>query len=340
VLGLDSATLSRLAVMGLRRIGDLARFGRAKLRLRLGAKAMGRLDAVMGWRSAPLSPIAEPVPIRVMRRFAEPITAMTAVETTLSALAPALEAELDKHSEGARRLTLTLFRVDGAACALTVTAAAPLRAADRIIRLFRDRLSRLEGGLDPGFGFDLITLEACVAEPLGERQENALGSPQDHAAAAPLIDRLNGRLGLEAVRRLKPAASHIPERAVLFVPAAGIDGRPDWEDEPWQTDQWGAGAGEPLARPLALLPAPEPIEAMAEVPDGPPLRFVWRRIAHRVIAADGPERIAGEWWRERAPTRDYYRLEDENGRRFWVYRSGLYERETTTPRWYMHGLFP
>ncbi|NND49429.1 MAG: DNA polymerase Y family protein [Rhizobiales bacterium] len=340
VLDLDSGALARLAVMGLRRIGDLTRFGRAKLRVRLGAEAMDRLDAVMGWRRAPLSPIAEAVPIRVMRRFAEPIDTMAAVEATLQALAPALEAELDKRGEGARRLALTLFRVDGAARALSVTAAASLRATERIIRLFRDRLVRLEGGLDPGFGFDLITLEACVTEPLGERQENALGSPYDHAAAAPLIDRLAGRLGLAAIRRLEPASSHIPERAVLLVPAASMDGRPDWEGEPWRTDQWGAAAGEPPARPLALLPAPEPIEAVAEVPDGPPMRFVWRRIAHRVIAADGPERIAGEWWRDTAPTRDYYRLEDEAGRRFWVYRSGLYERETNTPRWYMHGLFP
>jgi protein ImuB len=77
------------------------------------------------------------------------------------------------------------------------------------------------------------------------------------------------------------------------------------------------------------------------VPDGPPIRFRWRRVLHAVIRADGPERIAPEWWRtpEGTATRDYYRVEDENGRRFWLYRDGLYDRETGTPRWFLHGLF-
>jgi protein ImuB len=340
VLGLDSATLARFAVMGLRRIGDLTRFGRGKLRPRLGADIMDRLDAALGWRRLPLSPIAEPVPVRVMRRIAEPVTGLGDVETTLAALAPALAARLDSRAEGARRLALTLFRVDGAAHTLTVTAAAPLRDAERIVRLVRDRLARLEGGLDPGFGFDLITLEAILVEPLAERQTSALATRQDGAAAAALIDRLAGRLGVRAVRRLVPVASHVPERAVLFTPASDLEGRPDWAGEPWRSGAREAAAGQPPARPLALLPAPEPIEAMAEVPDGPPLSFVWRRVRHRVVAADGPERIAGEWWRETVPTRDYYRLEDETGGRFWVYRLGLYGRETGAARWYMHGLFP
>lgn len=339
-LDLPPEMLSRLSVMGLRRIGDFTRFGRETLRPRLGADAMERLDAALGWRALPLSPVAEPVPVRATRRFTEPVERLQEVETALTDLAPALEAELERRAEGARHLVLTLYRVDGIARALTVTAAAALRDAGAVIRLFRDRLARLEGGLDPGFGFDMITLEACAVEPLAGRQENAFAGPGDAAAAAPLIDRLAGRLGLEAVRRLEPAASHIPERAVLFTPASCGEDRPDWTGEPWRTGEWDAAAGGPLARPFALLPAPEPIEAMAEVPDGPPLRFVWRRVAHRVAAADGPERIACEWWREDAPTRDYYRLEDETGRRFWVYRSGLYGRETGTPRWYMHGLFP
>ena len=339
----DPATLSRLAVMGLRRIGDLARFGRAKLRPRLGAEAMARFDEALGWRAMPISPLAEPVPLRLMRAFAEPITQLGDIAATIEALAPALGAELERRGEGARRLALTLYRVDGHAHALDIAAAAPLREAGGIVRLFADRLARLarlEGGLDPGFGFDLVTIEALAVAPLDEKQTDALGLSQDASAAAPLIDRLSGRLGLKAVRRITPASSHIPERAVLLIPAIDAHGRPDWAGEPWASGEWDAVAGAPLARPLALLPYPEPIEAVAEVPDGPPLRFTWRRAAHRVVTADGPDRIAAEWWREAGPTRDYYRIEDEEGGRYWVYRAGLYERESMTPRWYMHGLFP
>ena len=94
------------------------------------------------------------------------------------------------------------------------------------------------------------------------------------------------------------------------------------------------------ARPLRLFARPEPIEAMAEVPDGPPRRFRWRRVLHDVTAIEGPERIAAPWWRQAgAPTRDYFRAEDSEGRRFWLYREGLWGRETTQPKWFVHGLF-
>ena len=93
-------------------------------------------------------------------------------------------------------------------------------------------------------------------------------------------------------------------------------------------------------RPLRLVVRPEPIEAVAEVPDGPPLRFRWRRVLHDVAAIEGPERIAPAWWRrEGGPTRDYFRAEDSEGRRFWLYREGLWGRETTRAKWFMHGVF-
>jgi protein ImuB len=99
--------------------------------------------------------------------------------------------------------------------------------------------------------------------------------------------------------------------------------------------------GEAPRRPLRLFAKPEPVDVMAEVPDGPPARFRWRRALHQVAHAEGPERIAMEWWRSDRgePTRDYFRIEDEKGRRFWLYRDGLYDRETENPRWFMHGVF-
>jgi protein ImuB len=94
------------------------------------------------------------------------------------------------------------------------------------------------------------------------------------------------------------------------------------------------------ARPLTLLPIPEPIEAIAPVPDDPPLSFLWRRIRRRVAFADGPERIGPEWWLPaQGRARDYYRVEDAQGRRYWLYREGLYGA-TEPPRWFLHGFFP
>jgi protein ImuB len=93
-------------------------------------------------------------------------------------------------------------------------------------------------------------------------------------------------------------------------------------------------------RPLRLLSRPEPIEdVFALVPDGPPVRFRWRRALHEVVASEGPERIEGAWWSEDGgPTRDYFRVEDKAGLRFWLFRAGLY-RDKAAPRWFLHGMY-
>jgi protein ImuB len=101
------------------------------------------------------------------------------------------------------------------------------------------------------------------------------------------------------------------------------------------------------SRPAFLLASPEPIDVIAEVPEGPPARFTWRRVERRIARAEGPERIAPEWWREigqrtdtkMGRTRDYYRIEDEGGAGYWVFREGLYGREEEAPSWFLHGLF-
>ena len=103
-----------------------------------------------------------------------------------------------------------------------------------------------------------------------------------------------------------------------------------------------AGHSFSPARPLRLLARPEPVEAIAQVPDGPPVQFSWRHVTHQVAQVEGPERIAMEWWRDdrgNKLTRDYFRVESEAGARVWLYREGLYGREPGNPRWYLHGLF-
>jgi len=364
-LGLAAAEVSTLHTLGLRRIGDLRNMPRASLRTRLGPEAMARLDGALGATATPLSPLRETVPARAFQRFFDPLERPEDILACLVGLAKAVAETLGRRDQGARELTLSLYRVDGAVKTVCIATSAPMRDGPRMVALFADRFGRLEGGLEPGYGFDLVALEAGRTGPLAPKQVLAPGVAGDGGggdALAPLIDRLATRLGPSAVRRMEPGQSHLPERAVVLAPVlehftfgrhrAGTvaikhenaldsqkQGFPDWAGEPW-AGPWGQSSAVPMARPLQLLPCPELIEAVAEVPDGAPVRFTWRRISHRVTAADGPERITPEWWREAAPTRDYFRLEDDNGQRFWVYRLGLYGRETTGPRWYMHGLLP
>jgi protein ImuB len=158
-----------------------------------------------------------------------------------------------------------------------------------------------------------------------------------------LVDRLSARLGSQRVRRLVAQDSHIPELAAIAVPAQRTG-----TDDGWAAFRQYRDTVELAPRPLRLLARPEPIEAVAEVPDGPPLRFRWRRALHEVIAADGPERIEGAWWSEPGGqgsgnlARDYFRVEDKSGLRFWLFRAGLYRDLApggTPPTWFVHGMF-
>jgi protein ImuB len=199
--------------------------------------------------------------------------------------------------------------------------------------LLTERLAALADPLDPGFGFDLARLNVVAAEPCPPQQA-ALDEVDDDDDLDGLVDRLSARLGSRRVARLAAQDSHIPELAALTVPAQAAVAERGWE-----TFRRFRDAAALSPRPLRLLTRPEPIEAIASVPDGPPLRFRWRRALHEVASAEGPERIEGAWWSEDAgPARDYFRVEDGAGHRFWIFRAGLY-RETVTPAWFLHGLF-
>ncbi len=327
-----AATLERL---GLKRIGQLYDLPRANLARRFGrggAKAadavLHRLDQALGRIFEPVDPLA-PVPQwRVHRAFPEPVTDGTALARLLMPLCAALAGRLEADGQGARRLSLSIFRVDGTCQSVVVGTHRPSRDAVHLARLFRERL----GVIDPGFGIDLMMLSADVVAPLAAAQADLTGRAAHALALAELVDRLALRLGAAHIGRIAPYESHVPERAERRVRGLAA---PDWAD---------AARPPGPARPLRLLPRPEPIEVMAEVPEGPPRAFRWRCVRHRVARAEGPERIAPEWWRDRGATaavRDYYRIEDDAGRRFWVFRAGLYGEEAAsgTPRWFLHGLF-
>ncbi len=342
-LRLDEAAVARLGQAGLRRIGDLILRPRAPIAARFGRDIHRRLDALLGLAAEPISPRFEAPAFVAERRFAEGIARREDVEGTILSLAYDLCGLLARHGEGARRLDVALYRVDGVVRHLEAGTSRPLRDPIGIARLFRERIEAAgEDGLDTGYGFEMVRLAATAAERLDESQTGWDAAGAGEADVADLVDRLGARFGLERVMRLRLADSHQPEREAMAVSASVPTLRSPLRGTATAStvvaEQDDALATQP-ERPIRLFERPEPIETMAEVPDGPPLRFRWRRMLHQVAAIEGPERIGPEWWREGAGgTRDYFRAEDTGGRRFWLYREGLY-REAAEPRWYVHGIF-
>ena len=323
LLRLDDRSVAALRRVGIRTIGALARLPRAEVAARFGPLPALRLEQAFGTAE---EPIAWPMPTRPweeIRRFAEPIATAEDLARALALLAEALGQRLEAQSLGARRFVARFLRVDGAAPAIGIATARPVREAGYVLKLLAAKLETI----DPGFGVEAVALEAQSLGPLAGEQA-ALGGRADAGAdLAATLDTLIARLGEDALWRPAPLGSHVPERAV---------GRA----APLTAVAWPAQLPD---RPLRLFTPPEPIEATAPVPDDPPLFFRWRGRLHQVRAAAGPERIAAEWWR-RSPDatrpahdfiRDYYRVEDQQGGRFWVFRVGL----TGVPRWFLHGVF-
>ena len=334
-LSISENLILSLSRLGMNRIEDVARQPRAPLAARFGRDLLIQLDRVQGHIIGPISP-RRPVPTYIAERnFAEPIGHDDDIHRSILTLAADLARLLEKHGEGGRCYELTFFRTDGAVRRLTVETARPLRDPKGVMRLFQEKLDTLSDPLDPGFGFDVIRLSATKTERQDIVEPEFDGRDGIEEELSALIDRLCARFGANRVMRLMPRNTHIPERAMQRIPAQHGNAALtiDWDEV--------LAPEEPPTRPIRLIEPPEPIDVIAEIPDSAPIRFRWRRVFHAVVKAEGPERIAPEWWRgeQDMMTRDYFRLEDEEGRRFWVYREGLFGRETTMPKWFMHGLF-
>ncbi len=355
-------TVTLLKRLGLKRIGQLEGLPRVALGKRFSTKETGeavllRLDQAYGRQDEPTRPRHPPPAHRAEQGFLEPIIELPALAHVLTHLAAELCRRLNKAGQGAEHLTLLAFRVDGDVKTLQIGTNQPTHDADHIGRLFAERLETI----DAGFGIEKLVLHADQVAPLGPKQASLGGGITDDDGQderlSQLIDRLANRLGPKAVTVSVPFESHIPERAEGR--AAPGSARMEWADMPHP----------PCPRPSCLLLRPEPIKALAEVPDGPPLRFTWRRVTRRIVKAEGPERIAPSWVGAansanlEAETRDYYRVEDEQGLRYWLFRKGLYDTAgyadghaehqvdaagrpgqvnadgRPRPGWFIHGLF-
>ncbi|MGK6318965.1 DUF6504 family protein [Sphingomonas sp. DT-204] len=342
-LRLDEAAIDLLRTFGIDMIGQLAAMPRAPLARRLGEALVARLDQALGMIVEPVDPIVLRETIAVVQRFAEPIATAEAIAHWLDVLVPRLARALAAEGLGARRIELVAARVDHVPQRIRIGLARPSRDGVHILKLLTRRIERVE----PGYGIDAMSLVVRAADPLGPEPVTERLDEEAAPDLAPLIDALATR-GARTWRAV-PVESDVPERSVA--PAPPLDppsragARLPVDDvarlrrlgplDPW-TPLW--------PRPARLLARPEEVDnVMFELPDHPPRRFTWRGITHRVVRADGPERIQGEWWRrssERHSVRDYFRVEDETGARFWLYRRGDGERaETGDLKWYMHGVF-
>ncbi|TAD89390.1 MAG: DNA polymerase Y family protein [Alphaproteobacteria bacterium] len=322
------AAAAELQHFGLQRVADIAERPRAPVAERFGALVVRRLEQILG-APEPIQP-RRPVPRhRTRLTLPEPVATAEQIAALVDRLLAALVTQLGHAGVGARKLELEVFRVDGAVRRLSIGTHRASRDIAHLARLFRRDLDKL----DPGHGVDVVALSAPEVEPLAPEQLPLGTAPMPAAAPLPLLDRLTQRLGRHRVGRLVARESHVPERAQRLAP---IDAEATPVASSPAHPRVASSSAHP--RPVRLLPRPEPIEAMALLPDEPPRWFRWRGVRLAVARADGPERIAPEWWRGDANTRDYYRVEDEQGHRYWLYRDGLYG-QTPDPRWYLHGLF-
>ena len=330
-LRLDAGMVTGLRRLGLRTVRDLLRIPRPQITARFGALPVLRLDQALGAMEEAIDWPRPPIEWHERLAFAEPIGTPEDLARALSQLAERLCLRLAEQDKGGQRFVAHFFRVDGEVPRIAVATALSVRDAAYLARLLREKLD----SVDPGFGIEVMMLEAETVAPLQAPQTRLADDTAQNASdrLASVVDTLTNRLGADRVSRVAPYASHVPERAVQRVPPLPAR-QPSWVDDP------------AAPRPIRLLRRPEEIEVIAPVPDDPPIRFRWRGVSHRVRAAAGPERIATEWWRDRRSgkrpetdlVRDYYRVEDSDGARFWIFRAGLHAPDRM-PRWFLHGLF-
>lgn len=324
-LRLPAKISNDLRVLGFETAGDIIAQPRSPLTLRFGPEIARRLAQALGEVAEPIIAIRPPDLIEVRRAFAEPIGAPETIARYIGKLVAQLCDHLEARGLGARRLDLVCHRVDRGLQTVRVGLAKPVCNVKRLTRLLCEKIEAIE----PGFGIEIMTLAATLAEPLERKQAVSSLVEETSADVSGLIDILANRVGERAVYRIAPVASDVPERSVRRVAAL--------------TEETGEVWPGHWPRPARLLPRPEPVETMALLPDHPPAWFSWRGIRRRVRRADGPERVFGEWWKREAEmvaVRDYFRVEDDAGERYWLYRAGDGEDVATgSHRWFLHGVF-
>ena len=321
-LRLDQEIVERLYKLGLRQVSDFIAMPRAVLRRRFGPSCIQKINQALGTSMEIIHPV---IPVELFQErlpCLEPISTATGIEIALQRLLDALCQRLRQEEKGLRRAVFKCYRVDGKIEQISIGTNRPTFNVQHLYRLFENKIASIE----PDLGIELFVIEAPVIEGHTVTQEKIWNSTCAlyDTGLAELLDRIEGKMGAQVIHRYIPDEHYWPERS--FKAATSIV---ETANTTWKTDR---------PRPLQLLPYPERIEVTAPIPDYPPMLFIYKGTLHKIIKADGPERIEQEWWIQEGEHRDYYCVEDEEGLRYWLFRSGHYTPDKKY-QWFIHGFF-
>jgi protein ImuB len=321
-LRLEQADIERLEKLGLRQVSSFINMPRPALRRRFGQPLLQKLDQALGYEEETIDPVVPIEPYQERLPCLEPIVTATGIEIALQRLLDTLCDRLTKEQKGLRVSTFSAYRVDGKIEKIAIGTNRPTCNTKHLFKLFEIKIDSIE----PALGIELFTLDASKVEGLSTVQEKLWGNAGglDNIHLSELLDRIGGKVGADHIHRYVPDEHYWPERS--FKPALSIDEKPSTV---WKVDR---------PRPLQLLSKPEAIEVTAPIPDYPPMSFRYKSKLHKIMKADGPERIEQEWWLQEGQHRDYYCVEDEEGHRYWLFRSGHYD-VAKSYQWFIHGFF-
>lgn len=320
-LRLESETTERLHKLGLHKVSQFIRMPRQSLRKRFGPHILQQLDKALGQEIEPIDPVIPIEPYQERLPCLEPIVTATGIEIALKELLNILCLRLQKEQMGLRQAVLKCYRVDGKVVQIGIGTNRPSHHVPHLFKLFELKLPNIE----PALGIELFVLEALKVDEHFDKQQKMWegAGGLDDERLSELIDRLAGKIGMNSIHRYLPDEHYWPERSIR--PTTSLNEKPETQ---WREDR---------LRPMHVLMRPEPIEVTAPIPDYPPMLFRHKGQIHKIVKADGPERIEQEWWLQNGEHRDYYRVEDEHGSRYWLFRLGHYSEKTY--QWFLHGFF-
>ncbi|MGX5858272.1 Y-family DNA polymerase [Dyadobacter jiangsuensis] len=321
-LRLDDPTLEKMNKLGLRQIRNFINMPASTLRRRFGQNTLNQIGKALGQSYEAFTPVQPLEPYQERLPSVEPIRTATGIKIALKTLLDKVCKRLVDDGKGVRQASFRCFRLDGKVEEIAIGTSAASCSASHLFKLFEQKISQIE----PALGIELFLLEAPVVDDLAHPQEILwdVNSGNKMVAIAELLDRLASRSGVDTIHRYLPAEHHWPERALIEASTLRDKPETSWRKE--------------TLRPMDILPKPERIQVSAPVPDYPPMLFRYQGVVHKIKWADGPDRIEPEWWLSDGLHRDYYSVEDDDGRRYWIFRLGHYGSEQA-PEWFIHGFY-
>lgn len=320
-LRLEADTIERLHKLGLRQVKDFLSIPGYSLRRRFGAAFIKRLNQALGLEEEVIQPIYPVIEYSERLPCLEPIITRTGIEIALQRLLETICLRLQREEKGLRSACFAGYRIDGKTERIDIGTNHPSHNAEHLFKLFEMKLDTIQ----PEMGIELFVLDAMMVEEIAPVQKKIWKENNTNdLQLSELLDRMAIKFGADAINRYLPDEHYLPERSIKK--AGFLEEKTTCE---WKSDKW---------RPVQLLSPPEPIEVTAPIPDYPPMNFRYKGKLHKIIKADGPERIEQEWWIANGRHRDYYYVEDEEGKRYWLFRSGHYS-EDRSEKWFIHGFF-